>query len=134
MGGKVQQLVPMKAFKCGSSIMRRTQSGLPDSVHRAPTQRAGSNWVFRVCCLCLATSLPFVNNASGAYGNPAGSSPISSSTLPPSSYEGGLFTNPNPFDSSGNLLVTGNVGGGKHFRGSIPYNSPTSFGAPRSAA
>jgi hypothetical protein len=122
--------MPVKVFKYGSGIMRRTQSGLPDDIHRAPAQGSGSNGILGVCCLCLAAFLSFMNDVSGAYGGPAGSSPIGSATLPPSSYEGGLFTNPNPFDSSGNLLVTGNVRGGKHFRGSIPYNSPTSFGAP----
>ncbi|HSV99615.1 MAG TPA: hypothetical protein VLI39_05545 [Sedimentisphaerales bacterium] len=51
-------------------------------------------------------------------------------TLPPSSYQSGLTGVPNPMDRSGNLPITGNVAGGKHFRGSIPYNSTTSFGAP----
>lgn len=51
-------------------------------------------------------------------------------TLPPSSYQSGLTGVPNPMDRSSNLPITGNVAGGKHFRGTIPYNSTTSFGAP----
>jgi tetratricopeptide (TPR) repeat protein len=51
-------------------------------------------------------------------------------TVPPSSYQSGLTATPNPIDSSSNLPITGNVLGGKHFRGNIPYNSTTSFSAP----
>lgn len=51
-------------------------------------------------------------------------------TTPVSSYQSGLVNSPNPVDQSGNLAITGNVGGGKHFRGGIPYRSTTSFGAP----
>lgn len=51
-------------------------------------------------------------------------------TVPPSSYQSGLTATPNPIDNSSNLPITGNVSGGRHFRGSIPYNSTTSFGAP----
>ncbi len=54
-------------------------------------------------------------------------SPIASGTVPPSSVSRGLVPTPNPIDSSSNLVITGNVTGGKHFRGPIPYNSPTSF-------
>jgi len=51
-------------------------------------------------------------------------------TTPVSSYQTGLVNSPNPVDQSGNLAITGNVVGGKHFRGGIPYRSTTSFGAP----
>lgn len=51
-------------------------------------------------------------------------------TTPVSSYQSGLVNSPNPVDQSANLAITGNVGGGKHFRGGIPYRSTTSFGAP----
>ncbi|MEN6427061.1 MAG: hypothetical protein ABFE13_17035 [Phycisphaerales bacterium] len=51
-------------------------------------------------------------------------------TVPPSSYQSGLINSRNPIDQSGNLAITGNVGGGKHFRGGVPYRSTTSFGAP----
>ena len=44
-------------------------------------------------------------------------SPIVSSTVSPSGYSPGLIQTPNPFDTSGNLVITGNVTGGKHFQG-----------------
>ena len=53
--------------------------------------------------------------------------PVSSSTVPPSSLNSGLIRSPNPIDTSSNLLVTGNVGGGMHFRGDVPYNSASEF-------
>ena len=56
--------------------------------------------------------------------NPAGSS-----TVPPSSIQSGLIRNPNPIDTSGNLVITGNVRHGMHFRGTVPYGSTTSFRA-----
>ena len=55
---------------------------------------------------------------------------IPSATVPPSAYEGGLTNTPNPIDRSSNLPITGNVAGGRHFRGPIPYDSTTSFRAP----
>lgn len=57
-------------------------------------------------------------------------SSVPRATLPPSSYQSGLTGTPNPMDNSSNLPITGNVLGGKHFRGNIPYNSTTSFAAP----
>lgn len=61
-------------------------------------------------------------------------SPIISATTPPSNFRSGLFRSPNPIDTSFNNVITGNVRGGKHFRGGIPYRSPSSFwtglGAP----
>lgn len=55
-------------------------------------------------------------------------------TTPPTSIRSGLVRSPNPIDTSSNLVITGNVSGGRQFRGGIPYQSPTSFyGAPGSA-
>jgi len=54
--------------------------------------------------------------------NPAGVS-----TVPPSSLRSGLVDSPNPIDTSGNLIITGNVAGGKHFLGVVPYQSPSQF-------
>lgn len=74
----------------------------------------------------------FLPSASGGYGytNPSVRSPIGPGTIPPSTYESGLVHTPSPIDNTNNLLVTGNVGGGKHFRGNVPYDSTTSFAAP----
>jgi tetratricopeptide (TPR) repeat protein len=74
--------------------------------------------------LC-SSLLVFASDARASYGT----SPVGSPTLPPSSYEGGLITTPNPLDNSSNAVITGNVRGGKQFRGPIPYSSSTSFQA-----
>ena len=55
-------------------------------------------------------------------------SPVGPGTVPPSSRGGGLHRTPNPIDSSGNLVVTGNIGGGRHFRGVVPYRVDSAFG------
>lgn len=55
--------------------------------------------------------------------------PIGSSTVPPTSTQSGLISSPNPFDTNGNLVITGNVRYGRHFRGTVPYGSTTSFRA-----
>ena len=71
--------------------------------------------------LCLPVSWSIENQA---IRNPAGLS-----TVPPSSISSGLISNPNPIDTNGNLLITGNVRHGMHFRGTVPYGSTTSFRA-----
>lgn len=55
---------------------------------------------------------------------------IQSPTVPQSSSRSGLVRSPNPIDTSSNLPITGNVQGGKHFRGDIPYSSPFAFQGP----
>lgn len=62
-----------------------------------------------------------------AIGNPAVRSPVGSGTVPPSGVRSGLIRSPNPIDTSGNLVVTGNVVGGRHFRGIVPYNAVSGF-------
>lgn len=57
-------------------------------------------------------------------------SPVLSATAPPSSYQRSLVQAPGPVDNSGNLLITGNVAGGKYFHGNVPYRSTTSIDAP----
>jgi len=54
---------------------------------------------------------------------------IGDPTVPPSSRRSGLHRSPNPIDTRSNLVVTGNVAGGKHFRGNLPYRATTEFGA-----
>jgi hypothetical protein len=61
--------------------------------------------------------------------NPAVTNPAGFSTIPPSSIRSGLISNANPIDTNGNLLVTGNVRRGMHFRGTVPYGSTTTFRA-----
>jgi len=53
---------------------------------------------------------------------------IGPSNVPPSALSSGLYRSANPIDTTANLVVTGNVGGGRHFRGVVPYNAVTDFG------
>ena len=62
--------------------------------------------------------------------SPALSSPVGRGTVPPTTYSRGLVPSINPIDTSGNLIVTGNVAGGMHFRGIVPYSGVTDFTAP----
>ncbi|MGD0551250.1 MAG: hypothetical protein ABSB25_01225 [Sedimentisphaerales bacterium] len=62
--------------------------------------------------------------------NPSVGNPVGSGTVPPTAYRPGLVKSQNPIDTSGNLVITGNVANGMQFRGVVPYNSPTSFYAP----
>ncbi|MHC4619328.1 MAG: tetratricopeptide repeat protein [Planctomycetota bacterium] len=57
--------------------------------------------------------------------NPVGSLP----TVPPSSIRSGLVRSVEPVGASGNLIITGNVPGGRHFRGIVPYNAISDFSA-----
>jgi tetratricopeptide (TPR) repeat protein len=54
--------------------------------------------------------------------------PVGSGTVPPTATRSGLIRSPNPIDRSGNLVITGHVGGGRHFRGVVPYNAVSDFG------
>jgi tetratricopeptide (TPR) repeat protein len=65
--------------------------------------------------------------------NPSVGNPVGSGTVPPTAYKSGLIPSVNPINTSGNLVVTGNVANGMQFRGVVPYNSPTSFSAPASS-
>lgn len=61
--------------------------------------------------------------------NPSIFNPADYSTVPPSVYQSNPISSPVGFDSNGNLIVTGNVRRGMHFRGTVPYESTTSFRA-----
>lgn len=60
---------------------------------------------------------PVVGSASGSLIEPA------------STYDPTAFTVPRSDIASGNMIITGNVGGGRHFRGSVPYASVTDIQA-----
>lgn len=81
--------------------------------------------VLTVTGLFLLSAGEFVRARQSGPSNPAGS--IGG---PPSTGQRKLHPSPSPMDNSGNLVITGNVGSGKHFRGLVPYNSVTDFGAP----
>ena len=76
-----------------------------------------------VLTLVLGTSFCQAMDRSPAY-------PIGPSTIPPSSYSNDLVPMPNPLDASGNLVMTGNVAAGMHFRGRVPYRAPTDLRTP----
>ena len=67
------------------------------------------------------------SSVSRAIENPAIFNPAGNSTVPPSSYQSSRFSNPKAPDVDGNLLITGNVRRGMHFRGTVPYGPTTSF-------
>ena len=50
-------------------------------------------------------------------------------TVPPSMQSPGLVQSPNPLDTSGNLVITGNIRGGRYFRGVVPYSTDSYFTA-----
>ncbi len=86
-------------------------------------------WVVTLIVVCAVTSFSS-GNRTGGYGVGLVPSAVRSATTPLSSYENGLVATPDPIDNSSDRLVTGNVTGGKHFRGALPYRPPTSIDAP----
>jgi hypothetical protein len=79
-----------------------------------------------VAVLCAAVS---AQNGS-SLSNPNVRSPVGSGTVPVTTYRNGLITSPNPIDRTSDLVVTGNVGGGRNFQGYLPYNAISDFGGP----
>jgi tetratricopeptide (TPR) repeat protein len=75
------------------------------------------------------------DNIPVGYGTTPVSGAIGSTRVPGGTYRDGLVRSSNPIDGSGNLIITGNVRGGKYFRGIIPYQSPYSLetGVPSSS-
>ena len=67
-----------------------------------------------------------------AIDSPVSSSPLGLGTVPPSAYKSGLIPSISTVSTSGNLVVTGDVTGGKYFRGIVPYRGITDFGATTS--
>jgi len=63
-----------------------------------------------------------------AIESPVSSNPLGLGTIPPSAYKSGLIPSISPVSTSGNLVVTGGVAGGKYFRGIVPYRGVTDFG------
>lgn len=82
--------------------------------------------IFTVVFFAVLSGKAWALNQTG-FGNPSIRSPIGPPTVPQSSYRSGLFPSRNPINTSGNRVITGNVGGGKHFRGVVPYNAISDF-------
>ena len=53
--------------------------------------------------------------------------PVGSPTTPVSSRQSSQHRVTGDYMPTGNMIVTGNVGGGKHFRGIVPYNATSNF-------
>lgn len=83
----------------------------------------------RMFMIAVVLSVVLCWPTSWSIENPGIGNPVGPSTVPPSTFRSGLVSNPNPIDTSGNLLITGNVRRGRHFRGNVPYRSTTSFGS-----
>ncbi len=81
----------------------------------------------RVVYIAFLVFLAAVSETDGQVGGRLGrgTTPVSSRR----SRRSGLIRSPNPIDTSTNLVITGNVGGGRHFRGVVPYRATTDFGA-----
>jgi len=62
-----------------------------------------------------------------AVQNPSIRNPAGVTTTPQSYLGNSLVDTSNPIDTGGNQIVTGNVRRGMHFRGNVPYSSPSSF-------
>lgn len=82
------------------------------------------------CVLAVAALSWAVENPN--VGNPNIGNPVQRSNTPSQSGQGQRFiTQPgsNPYGNVGNDVVSGNVGGGRHFRGVVPYGSTFYSGA-----
>jgi len=62
-----------------------------------------------------------------ALTNPAMRNPVGQGNMPVTTYQSGLVRSPNPIDNTADLVMSGNIGGGRHFRGVLPYNATTDF-------
>lgn len=109
--------------------MRATPSTGQTDAERRLRRRKIVAWVVTLVVVCAVTSFSS-GTRPGSYGVPSAPSAARSATTPLSSYENGTVATPNPIDNSSALIVTGNVAGGKHFQGSVPYRPLTSIDAP----
>ncbi|MFH1369869.1 MAG: hypothetical protein ABII09_01065 [Planctomycetota bacterium] len=76
-----------------------------------------------------AVLVVFLSTVGLSLESPAISNPVGSGTVPPTAYRSGLVPSINPIDTSGNLVITGNVSGEAYFRGVVPYGGVTNFSA-----
>ena len=97
--------------------------------------RTGGNMRKNAIYILVVLLVMFAVTASAVQGpeNPSvpsyRSSGSSGATTPVSGVGGGgLYRSPNPIDTSGNMVITGNVREGKSFRGTVPYRSSSDFG------
>jgi len=110
-------------------MMRATPSTGQTDAERRLRRRKIVAWVVTLVVVCAVTSFSS-GTRPGSYGVPSAPSAARSATTPLSTYENGTVATSNPIDNSSALIVTGNVAGGKHFQGSVPYRPLTSIDAP----
>ncbi len=117
-------------MRASSSIQHSNagHSGQPDA-ERLARRRKIITWIVVSVVLCAVTSFSS-GLRTGGYDRRSVPDAVRSATIPLSGSENGLVNTPNPVDNSSDLAVTGNVAGGKHFRGGLPYRSPMSIDAP----
>ena len=82
-------------------------------------------WLFNAVAVPLLTFSP---SASFSMQNPSIRNPVGAGTVPVSSFRSSMIPSSATMDTTGNLLITGNVRDGKYFRGNVPYRSTTDFG------
>ncbi|TKJ39336.1 MAG: hypothetical protein CEE38_00940 [Planctomycetes bacterium B3_Pla] len=82
-------------------------------------------WLIIAVAVLLLTFSP---SASFSMQNPAIRNPVGAGTVPVSSFRSSMIPSSATMDTTGNLLITGNVRDGKYFRGNVPYRSTTDFG------
>ncbi|MHC4193947.1 MAG: hypothetical protein ACYSP9_07215, partial [Planctomycetota bacterium] len=83
----------------------------------------------RVLFISVAVFIAVISGTVWAIEPATPGNPTGFSTLQPGGVGSGLIRSPNPIDTSGNLVITGNVSGGRHFRDVVPYGAITDFGA-----
>ncbi len=84
--------------------------------------------VFVISSLCIAASFGQGGRQleNPALRNPVPTNPVGPGNVPVTTYQSGLVRSPS-FDDTSEHVVTGRIGGGKHFRGVLPYNSMYDF-------
>jgi tetratricopeptide (TPR) repeat protein len=83
----------------------------------------------RVLFISVAVFIAVISRTVWAIEPATPGNPTGFSALRPGGVGSGLIRSPNPIDTSGNLVITGNVSGGRHFRDVVPYGAITDFGA-----
>ena len=81
-------------------------------------------WLLIVAAVLLPT---LGSSANYSIRNPAIRNPVGIGTYPGTRLGSSLIRTPSPIDSTGNLVITGNVRGGKSFQAPVQYNSTTEF-------
>ncbi len=100
-------------------------------ISQARRKRAGASelgpWAMNSSPLLTVVLVIVLFALAGAIADSGPGNPAGIGTVPQTSLRSGLINTPNPVDSSGNLIITGNVQGGKHFRDPVPYQSTTNL-------